>query len=138
MDQNTLVMIKPDCVRKKMVGSILSAIESLGLNITYLQQKVLTISEAENLYIEHKGKWHFPRNIKHVTSGPSVIIRVTGEDTVDRCRSMVENYRHAHKDSIKLPCNLVHATFSPDRSDHELSAVGIIKTEPTLEYATSA
>ena len=105
MTQNTLVLIKPDGVRRRMIGQIIGAIESRGLLILHLQQKNLCISEATSLYKEHKGKWHFVRNIKHVTSGPVVIIHVRGDDALDRCRSVVKEIREAHKDVIKLPKN---------------------------------
>jgi nucleoside-diphosphate kinase len=124
MNQNTLVLIKPDGVRKRMIGQIIGAIESLGLTIKYLQQKKLSTSEAELLYKEHKGKWHFSRNIKHVTSGPVVTIHVSGEEATTKCRQMVEGIREAHKDVIKLPKNIAHATSDPDNANEELESVG--------------
>ena len=57
MTQNTLVLIKPDGVRRRMIGQIIGAVESRGLSILHLQQKNLSISEATSLYKEHKGKW---------------------------------------------------------------------------------
>ncbi len=124
MTQNTLVMIKPDGVRRRMIGQIIGAIESRGLSILYLQQKNLSISEATALYSEHKGKWHFTRNIKHVTSGPVVVIHVRGDDAIGRCRSIVKEIREAHKDVIKLPKNIVHSTDEPEKSCEELESVG--------------
>lgn len=124
MTQNTLVLIKPDGVRRRMVGQIVGAIESLGLSILYLQQKTLSTTEAELLYQEHKGKWHFSRNIKHVTRGQSVVIHIHGEEAVARCRQMVEGIREAHKDVIRLPKNIAHATSDPEKSQIELESVG--------------
>lgn len=124
MIQNTLVLIKPDGVRRRMIGQIVGAIESLGLSILYLQQRNLSISEATSLYKEHKGKWHFTRNIKHVTSGPVIVIHIHGEESIIRCRQMAEGLREAHKDVIKLPRNIVHATCDPERAKEELESVG--------------
>ena len=123
MTQNTLVLIKPDGVRRRMIGQIIGAIESRGLSILYLQQKILSTSEATSLYEEHKGKWHFTRNIKHVTSGPVVVIHVRGDDAIARCRSIVKEIREAHKDVIKLPKNIVHATSDPGKVQDELESV---------------
>lgn len=124
MTQNTLVLIKPDGVRRRMVGQIIGAIESRGLSILYLQQKILSTSEATSLYEEHKGKWHFARNIKHVTSGPVVVIHIRGDDALARCRSVVKEIREAHKDVIKLPKNIVHATSYIEKVQNELGSVG--------------
>lgn len=121
----TLVMIKPDCVQRHMVGVVVTAIESSGLTIAKLQQKTLSKKEASNLYQEHKGKWHFSRNITHVTSGPVVVMQVEGENAVERCRTLVENFRQAHSDVIVLPRNLLHATSDSSRSEREINAVGL-------------
>lgn len=123
MTQNTLVLIKPDAVRRRMVGQIITAIENLGLSIMELNQKTLTESTASALYEEHKGKWHFKRNIRHVISGPSIVIYVHGTDAVKKCRDMVETFRQSHKDLIKLPANLVHATSDSKKAQEELDAL---------------
>jgi len=122
--ENSLVLIKPDGVRRRMVGQVIGAIESRGLKILYLQQKTLSISEATSLYQEHIGKWHFARNIKHITSGPVVVIHVQGDDALARCRAMVKEMREANKDVIKLPKNIVHSTSSPEKTQEELESVG--------------
>ena len=124
MNQNTLVLIKPDGVRRRMIGQIVGAIESRSLSILHLQQRTLSTAEAELLYLEHKGKWHFARNIKHVISGPVVVIHVCGEEALSRCRQLVESIREAHKDVIKLPKNIAHATSDLDKAENELGAVG--------------
>ncbi len=121
----TLVMIKPDCVTRRMVGAVITAIEGRGLSITAIQQKVLTKQQASDLYSDHKDKWHFFRNIGHITSGPSVVIRVEGDEAVERCKDFVEHFRKAHSDVVKLPRNLLHATSESTKADQELSAVGL-------------
>ncbi len=127
--ERTLVLIKPDCVRRRMVGTLVTAIESTGLAIDQIQQKRLTSAEAGELYKEHKGKWHFERNIRHITSGPTVVIEVVGKHAINKCRELIENFRNNHRDVIHLPRNLVHATSDPDRAHDELSAVGLIQKE---------
>lgn len=124
MTQDTLVLIKPDGVRRRMVGQIVGAIESLGLTIKQLVQKTLSTSQASSLYREHQGKWHFARNIKHVTSGPVVVIHIHGHEAISKCRTVVEGIREAHQDVIKLPRNIVHATSDPEKAGEELESVG--------------
>lgn len=123
--EKTLVMIKPDCVERRMIGSVILAIETRGLQISEMIMKTLSREEACSLYAEHEGKWHFERNIRHVTSGPAVVIEVMGHDVVRRCRDIVEQFRNSHKDVIELPRNLVHATSEADKASEELSAVGL-------------
>lgn len=123
--EKTLVMIKPDCVERHMIGPVILAIETRGLQISQLQMKTLTRDDACELYAEHKGKWHFERNIRHVTSGPAVLIEVIGHDAVRRCRDVVEQFRNSHRDVIELPRNLVHATSNAENAVKELAAVGL-------------
>lgn len=122
--ERTLVMIKPDCVQRKMVGAVITAIEGRGLDITRLQRKRLSLDEASNLYKDHRGKWFFERNIKHVTSGAVVLMEVSGKNAVAACRELVDSFRTANRDVIVIPRNLVHSTESPENSDHELNSVG--------------
>lgn len=126
--EKTLVLIKPDCLHRKMAGLVITLLESSGLNISYLCQRFLTLLEAEQLYAEHRGRWFFDRNIKHVMSGEVIIVRVEGDNAVNTCRGVIERFRAAHKDVIKLPRNLVHATSELEKASGELIAVGI--TEP--------
>jgi len=123
MKQDTLILIKPDAVRRRMVGQIITAVENLGLLIVNMKHQTLTESSASALYKDHKGKWHFKRNILHVISGPSVSLHVNGTDAVKKCRDMVETFRQSHKDLIKLPENLVHATSDIDKAQEEINAV---------------
>lgn len=124
--EDTLVLIKPDGVRRKMVGQIIAAIESRGFTIKSLYQKHLKTSEATALYKEHQGKWHFARNIKHIISGPSVVIHIQGENALSGCRALVEGIRKANEDVINLPRNLAHATSETNKAQMELEAVGCI------------
>lgn len=121
--EKTLVMIKPDGLLMKMVGLVISDIEYANLKITRMRQTILSQAEAVNLYEEHRGKDFFARNIEHITSGPVVIIEVTGNDAVTICRQMVEDFRRRFVNVIVLPKNLIHATSDVNRASVELAAV---------------
>jgi len=123
MIQTTLVLIKPDGVRRRMTGQIITAIETLGLSIQRLELKLLDAVEAEALYAEHKDKWHFKRNIKHICSGPCVAIKVSGKNALDLCRTMAKSCREANRDVVKLPANLIHTTSDQDNVLKELMSI---------------
>lgn len=122
--EKTLVMLKPDCIRRGLIGTFLTTLETNGLRISKLLQKKLSREEASELYKEHQGKYYFERNIRHVTSGNVVLLEIHGEDSVRRCRQIAESFRNNHKDVIRLPQNLVHATSSLEKAEEELRAVG--------------
>lgn len=125
--ERTLVMIKPDGVKHGILESFLPAARQAG-ELTQVRMTRLTRSEAENLYSEHKGKSFFERNIDHITSGPVVLIVVEGDSVIDSCRKIALDIRERNKELINLPANLIHATDSQPKVDHELKAVGLEKS----------
>ena len=125
--EKTLIMIKPDAVRKQMTGTIISDIENKDLNITQIHKKRLTVTEASELYIEHIEKDYFPRNLCHVTSASVVLLEVQGRNAVQTCREYIEHFREKHKELINLPMNLVHASSGTAKAMDELNAVGLEK-----------
>jgi len=116
--------MKPDCLEKRIAGLILTAIEQQGLTINQLEMKHLTHMEACELYKEHKGKYYFDRNIRHVTSGPVIIMEVEGPESIDKCRQLVKTIREAHE--VAHPQNLLHATSEASQAEEELSSVGFV------------
>lgn len=123
--EHTLVMLKPDCLQHKLGGVFLSLIEHSGLKISNMSFKNMSKDEACSLYDEHRGKWYFERNVKHVSSGPVLLMNISGVDAVNRCRKLVEDFRDAHKDLVALPKNLIHATPTHTASGRELQSVGL-------------
>lgn len=120
----TLVMVKPDGVKQGCIGAVIRYIEIDGFQITRIEMRYLALPEAELLYEEHRNQWYFDRNIKHVTSGPVVLIQVEGEDVIHKTRQIVEKVRE--KFEIELPRNLVHASSEENKALQELAAVGFL------------
>lgn len=131
--ESTLVLIKPDAIVHELSVSIINQIQTLT-NIKHFSTqpsswrlKYLTQEQASELYAEHKDKWFFDRNIKHITSGPVILLHVQGDNVVQICREFVENFRETHADKIELPRNLIHATNHKDKVEHELKSVGFME-----------
>lgn len=123
--QSTFVMIKPDAMDHGLSISIITELQTLrNVELKEIRIEHLTNEQASELYAEHKDKWFFDRNVKHVTSGLVVLMHIRGENVVESCREFVKQYRQIHNDKIELPCNLIHATDHRDKVSHELKSVG--------------
>lgn len=128
MPQKTLLMIKPDAVRKKVIGAILSMLEDAGFQITGLLMKRFTEEEARRFYIVHKERPFYPDLVRFITSGPVVGVRIEGEGVVDRLREFIgaTDPAKARPGSIRalygsnIQENAVHASDSPESARYEL------------------
>jgi len=129
MRERTLVLIKPDGVRRGLVGEIISRIERKGLKIIGLKLLVLSRERAEELYYIHRGKPFFETLIKHITSGPVVAIAVEGEFAVTIIRNMVgaTSPHQAAPGTIRgdygldLTQNVVHASDNEENGLREIN-----------------
>lgn len=70
--QRTLIIFKPDCVQRRLVGQILQRFESKGLRIAALKLLKVDRALAEKHYAEHKGKPFYEGLVEFITSGPAV------------------------------------------------------------------
>ena len=128
MKERTLVLIKPDAVRRRLIGEIISRIEKKGYTI--LQMEMLTMDEemAERHYEEHIGKDFFPALKQFITSGPMVAMVVEGESAISEMRKIAgkTNPLEAAPGTIRGDLgnftreNLVHAADSPQNARREL------------------
>ena len=87
--EKTLSIIKPDAVRNNHIGDIISRFEKRGLKVSAIKIKQLNEREAGEFYAEHKGKPFYKDLIKFMTSGPSVILVLEGDDAVARNRELM-------------------------------------------------
>lgn len=129
MIQRTFVMIKPDGVRRKLVGEIISRFEKRGFNIVAMKMVQMDRATAEKLYEEHKGKPFFEELINYVTSGPVVCMVIEGEDAVNVVRKMIGNTdpKEAPPGTIRGDYalskaeNVIHASDSEEKAKREMS-----------------
>lgn len=127
--QLTFVMIKPDGVRRRLVGEIITRIERKGLNIVAMKMVKIDRKTAENLYEEHKGKSFFEDLISYVTSGPVVCMVIEGDEAVTVMRKMIgaTDPKEALPGTIRGDYalskaeNVIHASDSPDKAKREIS-----------------
>jgi nucleoside-diphosphate kinase len=84
--QRSLVLIKPDAVRRGLAGAIISRFESKGLTIVVMELRQITGELADQLYAEHIEREFYPPLRLFITSGPSVAMVVEGDEAVDVVR----------------------------------------------------
>lgn len=87
--EQTLSIIKPDAVKKQIIGEIQTRIHQAKLNIIAIKMVKLTKEQAEGFYAEHQDKPFFANLIKFMMSGPIVVQVLQGENAVERYRQLM-------------------------------------------------
>jgi nucleoside-diphosphate kinase len=127
-EESTLLIVKPDAVRRGLIGEILSRIERKGLRIEALRMMRVDRDLAERHYGEHAGKPFFGELVEFITSGDVVVAKVTGPQAVEVLRTLM-----GATDPVKsapgtirgdygtvITENLVHGSDSPESAKREL------------------
>ena len=125
----TFFMIKPDGVRRNLVGEVISRVEEKGFEITKIKMMMISKSLAEEHYGEHKDKPFFNDLVEFITSGPVVAMQVEGENVVEQIRNLMgaTNPSDATPGSIRgdlateLDQNVVHGSDSDISAERELN-----------------
>ncbi len=126
--EQTLILVKPDAVRRRLVGEVISRIERRGLTITSLEQRTIARDVAEEHYSEHRDKPFFAELVAFITSGPLVAMVVEGRSAVTAMRQIMgaTNPLEASPGSIRgdyataIGENLVHGSDSLDSARREI------------------
>ena len=129
MTQRTLVLLKPDAVRRGLVGEILSRYEAKGLSIVALEQRTITAAEADAHYAEHVERDFYPPLRTFVTSGPLVALVLEGDEAIEVVRALngATDGRKAAPGTIRGDLslsnreNLVHGSDSPESAAREIA-----------------
>jgi nucleoside-diphosphate kinase len=129
MSQRTLVLLKPDAVRRGLVGNILSRFEAKGLTIVALEQRLIDPAQADSHYSEHVDRDFYPPLRDFVTSGPLVAAVLEGETAIDVVRAIngATDGRKAAPGTIRGDLslsnreNLVHGSDSEESAAREIS-----------------
>lgn len=125
--QQTFIMVKPDGVRRRLVGEVIRRIEAKGYSIR--EMKLFTMDEelARKHYAEHTDKPFFGELVTFITSGPVVAMIVEGADAVLGMRALMgaTNPIDATPGSIRgdfataIGENIVHGSDSPESAERE-------------------
>ena len=126
--ERTLVLVKPDGVRRGLAGEIISRLELKGLTLVALELRTLDRSVAEEHYGEHKERPFFGELVDFITGGPLVALVVEGPNAVAGTRRLmgVTNPVEATPGSIRgdyaleIGQNLVHGSDSPESAAREI------------------
>ncbi|TDB70200.1 nucleoside-diphosphate kinase [Micromonospora sp. KC723] len=128
-DERTLVLIKPDAVRRGLVGEIISRFERKGLRIDAMQTRTLDGDFADQHYAEHVDKPFYPPLKAFMTGGPLVALVLSGDQVIEVVRGMIgaTDGRRAAAGTIRGDLslsnreNLVHASDSVDSAKREIA-----------------
>jgi nucleoside-diphosphate kinase len=126
--EQTLVLVKGDGVRRKLVGEIIRRIEARGLDIVDMKLMDVDIELAEEHYAEHREKPFFGELVEFITATPVVAMRIGGEGAIKAMRALMgaTNPADAAPGTIRgdlalsMPDNLVHGSDSPVSAEREL------------------
>jgi nucleoside-diphosphate kinase len=127
--QRTLVLLKPDAVRRGLVGEILSRFEAKGLSIVALDLRAIDAAQADEHYSEHVDKDFYPPLRDFVTSGPLLATVLEGDEAVEVVRALngATDGRKAAPGTIRGDLslsnreNLVHGSDSEESAAREIA-----------------
>jgi nucleoside-diphosphate kinase len=125
----TFSIIKPNAVKKNVIGDIIAIFEKDGLHIAAAKLTVLSRAKCEDFYAEHKARPFFGELVDFMTSGPVMIMALTGENAVAKNREIMGatdpkkaapgTIRAKHGDSVGE--NAVHGSDSAESATRELA-----------------
>jgi len=126
--ERTLVLLKPDCVQRRLIGRVLTRLEDKGLNLVAMKLMRVTPELAGRHYAEHVEKDWYPELEEFITSGPVIAAIVEGVEAIRLVRDMAgaTNGRAAAAGTIRgdfsssQQKNLVHASDGPESARREI------------------
>ncbi len=129
MTERTLAIIKPDAVRKKVIGRIIQRIEDEGFEILGLKMVHLTKEEARKFYYVHRDKPFYESLTDFMSSGPSVVLLLERENAIKHWRDVMgaTDPAQARPGTLRrqfgfsIERNAVHGSDSPQTAEYEIA-----------------
>ncbi len=126
--ESTLLIVKPDGVRRGLIGEVLRRVEDKGLTIDSMRLMSIDRATAERHYDEHVDKPFFGELVDFITSGPVVVAKISGEQAITAWRTLMgpTNPIDAAPGSIRgdfatlIGENIAHGSDSPASAEREL------------------
>jgi len=127
--ERTLSIIKPDAVKKNVIGQILARFEAAGLRIVAARMMFLSRAEAEGFYAVHRGRPFFNDLVEFMTSGPVLVQVLEGDSAIAKNRELMgaTDPRKAAKGTIRadfadsIDANAVHGSDAPETAKTEIA-----------------
>ncbi|MCX6170693.1 MAG: nucleoside-diphosphate kinase [Ignavibacteriales bacterium] len=128
MNNRTLAILKPDCVKKNLIGKVITQIQNAGFKVSALKMVKLTEDSVKGFYEIHKERPFFNDLIAYMTSGPCVPIALEKDNAVEDFRKLIGatdpvkalegTIRKLYADSIQE--NIVHGSDSDENAANEI------------------
>lgn len=126
--QKTLTIIKPDGVKKRLIGEVINRFEKSGLRIAALKKIKLSKEGAKDFYIVHKEMPFFQSLTDFMSEGPVVVMVIEGENAIAKVRGIMgaTNPADAFAGTIRrdfaddIERNIVHGSDSPESAAYEI------------------
>lgn len=142
--ERTLILFKPDCVERRLVGRVLSRFEDKGLNVVAMKLMRVTPELAKQHYAEHVSKPFYPALEGFITGGPIIAAVLEGLEVIRVVRDMLGatsglkaaagTIRGDYSSSRQM--NLVHASDGPEAAQREISLyfkpAEIVESTPSI------
>jgi len=127
--QQTLILLKPDCVQRRLVGSLIQRFEQKGLRLAAMKLVHADRALAEKHYAVHAGKPFYEPLLTFLTSGPTVAMVWEGREAVAVCRNLMGLTDGAKAPpgtirgdyALSVQNNLVHGSDSPENAAAEIA-----------------
>src|SRR5215470_10484769 len=127
--QRTLILLKPDCVHRRLIGAILQRFEQKGLRLVGMKFLQAGRDLAEKHYAVHKGKPFYESLLQFLTAGPTVAMVWEGREAVAVARNLIGPTDGAKAPpgtirgdfAISVQNNLVHGSDSPENAQAEIA-----------------
>ncbi len=127
--ERTLSIVKPDAVKKNVIGQILARFEGAGLRIVAARMMFLSRAEAEGFYAVHRGRPFFNDLVEFMTSGPVLVQVLEGDNAIAKNRELMgaTDPKKAAKGTIRadfadsIDANAVHGSDGADTARSEIA-----------------
>ena len=127
--ERTLSIIKPDGVKRGLIGEVIKRLEENGINIGAMKMIYMTKKQAEGFYAVHRERPFFGSLTDFMSSGPAVVMVLEGEGVIAKYRKLMgaTNFEEAEEGTIRrdfatdIEKNVVHGSDAPETAEFEIN-----------------